>query len=129
MKTYNEYIEMAIQKKACPNGIEYAKQFKELKEFLNSYNREFVEWFIRNINDEPQNLLLIEDKNYAIQTASQNGHTEIVKLLLADKRVDPSADDNWAIKRASRNGHIKVVKLLLQHPKVKSSLSKEDIKK
>ena len=33
----------------------------------------------------------------AIRLAAENGHLEIVKLLLQDNRVDPSADDNWGI--------------------------------
>src|SRR4051794_26501017 len=32
--------------------------------------------------------------NPAIQWASENGHTEVVKNLLADSRVDPSAGNN-----------------------------------
>jgi Ankyrin repeats (3 copies) len=44
--------------------------------------------------------------------ASYNGYSEVVKILLMDERVDPSADDNEAIKWASANGHLEVVKLL-----------------
>ena len=29
--------------------------------------------------------------------ASEKGHTEIVRLLLNDERVDPSDDNNWAV--------------------------------
>jgi len=49
--------------------------------------------------------------NYAISYASENGHTEVVKVLLADPRVDPSAHDNYAIRVASANGHTDVVKV------------------
>lgn len=45
--------------------------------------------------------------------ASKNGHLKVVKLLLLDLRVVPSADNNYAIKLASEKGHLKVVKLLL----------------
>ena len=31
----------------------------------------------------------------AIKWASQNGHVDIVKVLLNDSRVDPSAQDNY----------------------------------
>ena len=44
--------------------------------------------------------------------ASEKGHMEVVKLLLADPRVDPSARNNWAIQLASENGHLEIVKLL-----------------
>ncbi len=53
------------------------------------------------------------ENNDAIRWASKNGHTEVVKLLLADDRVDPSSRDNSAIKLASSNSHSEVVKLLL----------------
>ena len=52
--------------------------------------------------------------------ASQYGNAE-VKLLLADSRVDPSADDNCAIKSARRNGYMEIVELLLQDDRVKMS--------
>ena len=48
------------------------------------------------------------DDNYAIRMASENGHTEVVKLLLA-AGVDAKADGNYAIRMASDNGHVEVV--------------------
>src|SRR3972149_6208605 len=51
----------------------------------------------------------------------EKGDSEVVKLLLADPRVDPSANDNNATHEASKNGHEKVVKLLLAHPRVDPS--------
>ena len=59
--------------------------------------------------------------NWAIRWASKNGHLEVVRLLLGDKRVDPSASDNWAIRWASQNGHTEVVRLLLQDKRVDPS--------
>jgi hypothetical protein len=48
---------------------------------------------------------------HPMHTKSGSGHVEVVKLLLADKRVDPSAH------AASKNGHIEVVRLMLtDHP-------------
>ncbi len=46
------------------------------------------------------------------------GNTEIVELLLADNRVDPSVENNLAIRYASESGHTEVVKLLLDDPRV-----------
>jgi hypothetical protein len=43
--------------------------------------------------------------NMAIRNASELGHFEVVKLLLKDSRVDPSADFNDAITYASENEH------------------------
>ncbi|EPZ34674.1 hypothetical protein O9G_004842 [Rozella allomycis CSF55] len=56
--------------------------------------------------------------NHAIRLASQNGHVEIVKYLLAQEIVDPGADDNYAVQLACENGHIEVVKLLLLDSRV-----------
>ncbi|KAI8891890.1 ankyrin repeat-containing domain protein [Globomyces pollinis-pini] len=58
------------------------------------------------------------ESNYAIRWTSTKGHTETVKLLLADSRVDPSANSNYPIKWASRNGLTETVKLLLQDSRV-----------
>ncbi len=48
----------------------------------------------------------------ALIASSKNGHLEVVKLLLADDRVNPSVNNNEAIIIASENGHSDVVKLL-----------------
>jgi len=61
------------------------------------------------------------DNNYSIRMASENGHTDVVKLLLQDERVDPSDDSNYAIRMSSENGHTGVVKLLLQDERVDPS--------
>lgn len=39
--------------------------------------------------------------NFCIRAASENGHLEVVKVLLQDPRVDPAAVNNYAIKNAS----------------------------
>jgi hypothetical protein len=44
-----------------------------------------------------------------------------VKLLLADERVDPSANDNYAIRFAAKNGHKEVVKILLADERIDPS--------
>jgi ankyrin repeat protein len=53
-----------------------------------------------------------------LSAASLNGHVAIVKLLLLDPRVDPSAGKNAAIGFSSKYGHDSVVKLLLADPRV-----------
>lgn len=67
------------------------------------------------------------NNNVAIRIAAGHGHFEIVRLLLADPRVDPAANDNKAIKFAI-NGHLaqnacfEVVRLLLADPRVDPSV-------
>ena len=68
------------------------------------------------------------DNQYAVRYTSQNGHHEVVALLLKDPRgraepcgpkaVDPSAQKQCAIRWAAENGHLQVVKRLLQDPRV-----------
>ena len=44
-----------------------------------------------------------------------------VKLLLNDKRVNPSDRNNWAIILASKDGYFDIVKLLLEDKRVDPS--------
>ncbi len=67
-----------------------------------------------------------QEYNYAIRLASNNGHIEVVKLLLQDERVDPSDFNNYAIKKASENGHTEVVRLLLSDLRVDPSDHRND---
>jgi hypothetical protein len=46
----------------------------------------------------------------------QNGHKEVVRLLLGDPRVDPAMDDDWPIEWSCVFGFEEVVKLLLADP-------------
>lgn len=45
----------------------------------------------------------------------------MVKILLADERVNPSAEEVFAIKAAAGKGHVEVVKLLLTDERVNPS--------
>jgi len=67
--------------------------------------------------------------NEPIAIASENGNTEVVKLLLQDTRVNPADRDNRALKRAARYNRLDIVKLLLADFRVKESLSTEDYQK
>jgi len=77
--------------------------------------------------EKVKSLLLVinpsRNDNKAIRYASSNGHAEVVKLLLADPRVDPSVYDNYSIRYASLNDHVEVVKLLLADPRVDPSVN------
>jgi Ankyrin repeats (3 copies) len=79
-------------------------------------------------NDVEKVKLLLLDKhvdpsryNFALKYAAIKGFTEIMEILLSDKRIDPSIENNHAIKRASEIGHTEVVKILLQDKRVSSS--------
>ncbi|KAJ3193525.1 hypothetical protein HDU82_002783 [Entophlyctis luteolus] len=53
------------------------------------------------------------DDNYAIKTAAEANHIEVVRFLLKDPRCDPAAEENCALEYACENGLTDVVKLLL----------------
>lgn len=57
--------------------------------------------------------------NISIYTASNYGHTNIVKILIDDKRVDPSDSDNGSIRIAYHAGNKEIVKLLLRDKRVR----------
>lgn len=66
------------------------------------------------------------DNNFCIRAASENGHHEIVRILLHEalktpEIIDPGAKNNYAIKAAAENGHIEVVRSLLLSNKVNPS--------
>ena len=101
----------------------YSEEYIESKIDLNSWTKVIdvgVPKFVKKMIDSGQDPSY--RNNFAIQWASDNGHTNVVKLLLEDPRVDPSADNNFAIRWASQNGHTKVVKVLLDDPRVDPSV-------
>lgn len=53
--------------------------------------------------------------------ASAHGHLEVVRILLADQRVDPVAQNNTAIVFAAASGNLEVVRELLADSRVDPS--------
>lgn len=51
--------------------------------------------------------------NHCLCNSSQNGHLEVVKYLVKEKRADVQTNFNYPLITASSNGHIDVVKFLL----------------
>jgi hypothetical protein len=47
----------------------------------------------------------------------------MVKALLQDPRIDPSAANQYAIRWASKNGHLQVVDVLLKDHRVKNTIT------
>lgn len=57
-----------------------------------------------------------------LTAACEQGHTEIVDLLLSDPRVDPSKQQSFALLVATQEGHTEVVKRLLGDPRIDPSV-------
>ncbi|MCH9717720.1 MAG: ankyrin repeat domain-containing protein [Gammaproteobacteria bacterium] len=53
----------------------------------------------------------------AIVAASENGHADVLNVLLKDPRVDPSDPYAMAVCLASEHGHTNVLKVLLNDPR------------
>ncbi len=64
---------------------------------------------------------VVRDGNKALVSAAISGNMEIVDLLIADSRVDPSANNNEAFIKASLFGRLEIVKILLKDPRVDPS--------
>jgi ankyrin repeat protein len=67
--------------------------------------------------------LLLCKKNIRIyyttfQHACDKGYLDIVKVLLSDKRFDPSDEMNKAIRDACKNGYTEIVKILIKYSRV-----------
>ena len=60
--------------------------------------------------------------SYAFQAASWNNRYDIVKLLLTDPRIDPTANYNFAIKYSARWGFYDTVKVLLEDSRIDPSI-------
>lgn len=69
-----------------------------------------------------------ENYNQCIREASYLGHTEMMKLLLADPRVDPSDYGNDALISAAEEGWTEIVQLLLADDRVKKDAGIQDNK-
>ncbi|KAJ3208456.1 hypothetical protein HDU82_002460 [Entophlyctis luteolus] len=61
------------------------------------------------------------DPAQAIEMAVQGNCADVVKLLLADDRVDCGIDSNWCLKFACQEGWAPIVELLLANRKVDPS--------
>ena len=78
------------------------------------------EWGVKHMNGLKKFLARqnSSEANAAFQVASENGHLEVVRLLLNHRDVNPEDENNYAIRWASENGHLKVVRLLLHDSRV-----------
>ena len=61
------------------------------------------------------------NENLAFRYACSTNNPKSAKILLSDKRVNPSASDCQALMNASRNGMTEIVKMILLDPRVDPS--------
>src|SRR4029077_835522 len=71
--------------------------------------------------------IVLEDKRLPLPQFGMRlavGYLDILALLLADGRIDPAINRNEAIDLAFKKGYIKAVEMLLKDERVVKSLSK-----
>lgn len=67
--------------------------------------------------------------NNALVVASERGHDDIVRILLQDKRFDPTYNNNKAFKKATINGKLEVVSIFLNDPRFDPTIDAREILK
>lgn len=93
-----------------------------IKEFLLqplSHVPKAVRSIVKDLDKIVKNMLADKDTdqssmNIALQLASKFGRTDVVRMMLRDRRTDPSHCNNYAISLAAEEGHADIVRLLLQ---------------
>ena len=58
-----------------------------------------------------------------IRWAAEQGHDKVVRVLLRDKRVDPTAEDNFCLQIACSKGYSRLLELLLRDKRCDPSKS------
>lgn len=62
--------------------------------------------------------------NAPLRIAARNGNIEMVKILMKDPRVDPSAGNNFALNWSFYGGHKELAKFLLTDKRVKDKVDR-----
>jgi len=88
---------------------------------IKSLSEKVVLYLIESLQSDLSDETTKTLNNIFKELIRENIHLEVVKLLLANDKVDPSDDDNYAIRFASEKGHLEIVKLLLANDKVDPS--------
>lgn len=126
-KWINDYTFNEFRNQNLKRTIETVKKLGANKAFVLGYSRgerDLEKWGIENGATN-----LTYKNNDPIQAACQRGDLELVNLLLADPKVDPtentadgkrygSNERQFCIRRAAKEGHIDVVKRLLKDKRV-----------
>jgi len=68
---------------------------------------------------------LLQNKDFTVEAmtdglcaAAKHNQLAVARLLLNDKRSNPSCEDNYPLCKASENGYVEMVKLLLADPRL-----------
>jgi hypothetical protein len=62
--------------------------------------------------------LTYDDLMSALIVAVENGHKDIVKIILSYDIIDTLIDNNMIVRRAAKNGHLDMIELLLTDKRI-----------
>jgi hypothetical protein len=119
-------------------------QLKGLLDFVDLDLSAVFQYFIDKSADQNETMILAAAKGYAnivmlllndirivftsavfdisILFSCSYGHTEVVKVLMGDSRIDPSVWNNAPFREAKRNDHHDILNMLLLDPRVDSTV-------
>jgi hypothetical protein len=69
--------------------------------------------------------IITSSSNYSLLNSVENGHFDIVEILLKSKNIDPTHNENHAIELALKNKEYDIVGLLWNDTRVRKTLSKD----
>jgi hypothetical protein len=84
---------------------------KLIGDFIEEYNK-------KSTMNTFSKKLTMEDKPWILESAIKAGRPDIVKLLVTDPSVDPSARRNHFLDIASKEGNAEIIQILLSDPRV-----------
>ena len=108
------------------NVVEYlmgreAGSDKLIENSLQALKRATISFFKNLIARETDSDKLIENSQQALMCAAGNGHLNVVKYFVAEKKIDPNRADNngnTALMYAAAKGHLNVVKYFVAEKNV-----------
>jgi hypothetical protein len=109
-----EWHAAAVRVVLCDTRVYNAQDYEaSVRRSVNKGRASRLAWLLK----QPRTIL--PRNKDLILTAAQRGHLEVVKVLMADDRIDPSdSNSNRVIIYAAMAGHVDVVRQLLTDPRV-----------
>ena len=116
----------AISNIARTGDPDALKLILDSKQDIPEDNSLAIYWAVLEARIENVKLLMANDRftfsGDELPTAVRDHELEIVKLLLENKRIDPTIDDNEAIFEAAKYGYADIFELLIQDYRVRQSI-------
>jgi hypothetical protein len=106
-------VDLVISRSTDPNASPSAA--------LNWAETHGFDKLVRELLKDQSRRTIYDPLDFLVEWVCERRYTALLKLLLTDERIDPSADDQYPIRFACKNGHTEIVKLLLADQRVDPS--------